>query len=168
MNNKDTSIIYLIKQTKWKTFEKLYPIIKQKYPNLTSKHLKYLIDNNITHDRKAPDKYNSQFNNKIVSNHRHSYQMDIYVNNTKNNTSSFSTTTIYPYYLLLININTRYVELSHLQNRSSASVKNALIYIMNKITIKSLESDEEKSFVSSNVLSYLKKHKIDYYVITEH
>jgi hypothetical protein len=33
--------------------------------------------------------------------------------------------------------------------------------------MKSLESDEEKSFVSSDVLSYLKKHKIDYYVITE-
>jgi hypothetical protein len=38
---------------------------------------------------------------------------------------------------------------------------------MNKITSKSLESDEEKSFVSSNVLSSLKKHKVDYYVITE-
>jgi hypothetical protein len=36
---------------------------------------------------------------------------------------------------------------------------------MNKITVKSLESDEEKSFVSSDVLSYLKKK--DYYIITE-
>jgi hypothetical protein len=93
--------------------------------------------------------------------------MDIFVNNTKNNSSSFSTTTIYPYYLILININTRIVELYHLQNRSSTSIKNALKYIMNKITFKSLESDEEKSFLSSNVLSSLKKHKVDYYVITE-
>jgi hypothetical protein len=62
--------------------------------------------------------------------------MDIFVNNTKNNSS-----TIYPYYLILININTRYVELHHLQNRSSNSVINALKYIMNKITINSLESD---------------------------
>jgi hypothetical protein len=38
---------------------------------------------------------------------------------------------------------------------------------MHKITIKSLESDEEKSFVSSDILSYCKKHKVDYYVITE-
>jgi hypothetical protein len=85
--------------------------------------------------------------------------MDIFVNNTKNNTSS---STIYPYYLILININTSHVELHHLQNRSSKSVKNALKYIFNKITIKSLESDEEKSFVSSEVLAYLKKYKKDY------
>jgi hypothetical protein len=79
--------------------------------------------------------------------------MDIFVNNTKNNTNI---STFYPYYLILININTRYVELHLLQNRSSKSVKNALKYIFNKITIKSLESDEEKSFVSSDVLNYLK------------
>jgi hypothetical protein len=88
--------------------------------------------------------------------------MDIFVNNTKNNTLS-----IYPYYLILININTRYIELHHLQNRSSGSVLTAIKILFNKLTIKSLESDEEKSFVSSDVLSYLKQHKIDYYVITE-
>jgi hypothetical protein len=135
MNNNHNSIISLIKKTKWKSFEKLYSIFNQKYPTITSKHLKYLIDNNITHDIKTHIKQNSKFNNKIVSNHRHSYEMDIFVNNnTKNNT--FSTSTIYSYYLILIN-NTRYVALYHLQNRSTTSVKNALKYIMNKIAIKS-------------------------------
>jgi hypothetical protein len=38
---------------------------------------------------------------------------------------------------------------------------------MNKITIKPLESDEEEPFISSDVINYLKKDKIDYYVITE-
>jgi hypothetical protein len=85
--------------------------------------------------------------------------MDISVNNTKNNTSTFSTSTIYPYYLILSNINTRYVELYHLQNRSTRSVKNALKYIMNKIAIKSWESDEEKSFVSSDIQSFSKNIK---------
>jgi hypothetical protein len=73
MNNKDISIISFMKPTKWKSFKKLYPIVKQKYPNITSKHLKYPIDTNITHDIKTPIKYNSRFNNKIVSNRRHSY-----------------------------------------------------------------------------------------------
>jgi hypothetical protein len=114
MNN-DKNIISLIKQTKWKSFEKLYPISKQKYPNIKSNHLKYLIDNNYNHDIKTPRKYNSKIFNKIVSNHRHSYQMNIFVNNTKNNSSS----TLYQYYLILISINTRYVELHHLKNRSS-------------------------------------------------
>jgi hypothetical protein len=65
-----------------------------------------------------------------------------------------------------MNINTRYVELHHLQNRSSTSVLTALKSIFNKLTIKSLESNEGKSFISSDILNYLKKHKIDYYVIT--
>jgi hypothetical protein len=92
--------------------------------------------------------------------------MDIFVkNNTKNNTDS---STIYPYFLILININTPYVEIYHLQNRSSTSILTALKPIFNKLpTIKSLESDEEKSFVSSDILKYLKQHKIDYYLITE-
>jgi hypothetical protein len=57
----DNNIISLIKQTKWKSFEKLYSIIKEKYPKITSKHLKYLIDNNITHDIKSPVKDNSKY-----------------------------------------------------------------------------------------------------------
>jgi hypothetical protein len=40
-------------------------------------------------------------------------------------------------------------------------------FIFNKLTIKSLESDEEKSFVSSEILSYLKIKNVDYYVIKE-
>jgi hypothetical protein len=40
-------------------------------------------------------------------------------------------------------------------------------YIMNKKTVESLALHEEKSFESSQVLEYLKKHKIDYYIITE-
>jgi hypothetical protein len=167
-DNNDTSKISLIKQTKWKSFEKLYPIVKQQYPNITSKHLKYLIDNSITQDIKTPVKYNSKFNNKILSNHRHSYQMDIFVNKTKNNTEPSTTSIIYPNYLILINKNTLYVEIHHLQDGSSASVLTALKSIFNKLTnIKSLESDEDKSFISSDVLFYLKQHKIDYYVITE-
>jgi hypothetical protein len=79
---------------------------------------------------------------KIVSNHCHSYQMDIFVNNTKNNITSSTTSNIYPYYLIQININTRYVELYYVQNRSSNSVLNALKHIFNKIIIKLLESDE--------------------------
>jgi hypothetical protein len=83
--------------------------------------------------------------------------MDIFVNNTKNNTNTDSSSTFYPYYLILININTRYVELHHLQNRSSKCVLNALKIIFSKITtITSLESDEEKSFESSVLLTYLK------------
>jgi hypothetical protein len=135
--------------------------------NNVSQHLNQLIDNYITHDIKTPIKQNSKFNNKIVSNHRHSYQINIFVNNTKNNASTSTSTPIYPYNLILININTCYVELYHLQNRSSISGENALKYNFHKINIKSLESDEEKSFLSSDVLNYLKTLEINYYVITE-
>jgi hypothetical protein len=32
----DNNIISLIKQTKCKSFDKLYPIVKQQYPNIAS------------------------------------------------------------------------------------------------------------------------------------
>jgi hypothetical protein len=75
--------------------------------------------------------------------------------------------TIYPYYLILFNIHIRYVELHHLQDRSTKSDNNLIKFIFNDADVKCLESEKRKIIVSSELLVYLKKHKIDYYVITE-
>jgi ribosomal protein S17E len=109
----DQSIISLINKTKWKSFEKLNPIVKQKHPNITSKQLREIIASNITHDIKTPLKSHSKYFNKIFSNHRHSYQMDLLINNPTN-------------YLVLININTRYVILKSIADRSTTSIVSAL------------------------------------------
>jgi hypothetical protein len=63
-------------------------------------------------------------------------------------------------YIVIININTRFAVLKSMLNRATASV---LIYLNNK----SLESNEEASFVFKPVLKYRDKKNNDYYVITE-
>jgi hypothetical protein len=116
---------------------------------------------------------NSKYFNKTYSNHRHSYQMDIFVNQYKHvsNTDSNiqSTSTFYPYYLILININTRYVIISHMNTKSSSSVLLSFKSIFSQLNqkIKSPESDEDPSFKSKEVLDYLSKKDIDYYIVTE-
>jgi hypothetical protein len=71
----DNNVISIIKSSKWKSFNKLYPIVKSKYPNINRKHLHTLIANNITHDVTQPEKLNFKYFNKVYSNHKHSYQI---------------------------------------------------------------------------------------------
>jgi hypothetical protein len=158
----DNNVISLIKSSKWKSFNKLYPIVKEKYPNINRKHLHSLIANNITHDVKPSTKLNSKYFNKVYSNHRHSYQMDIFVNDCKH-----TDITTFLYYLILINNNTRVVKLIHTTDKSIKSVLPALKTIIKKTKIKSIESDEESSFKSKEVLNILSKKDIDYYILTE-
>jgi murein L,D-transpeptidase YafK len=91
-------------ENKIESYEKLYYIIKQKYPNITSKHLNDIIASNIPHDIKAAIKHNYKYFNKIFSNHKHSYQMDILIY-------------IPDDYLVFININTRYAILDLISDR---------------------------------------------------
>jgi hypothetical protein len=125
-----------------------------KYSNITSKQLKDLIDFNMTQDIKTSIKHNSKFFNKIYSNLRHSYQKDIRVNNFDD-------------YLVIININTRFVVLESIPDKTTASILIDLKSMFKKLKLKPLELDEEVSFVSKPVLKYLDKKNLDYYVVTE-
>jgi hypothetical protein len=144
----DNNVISLIKSSKWKSFNKLYPIVKEKYPNINRKHLHSLIANNIIHDVKQPTKLNSKYFNKVYSNHGHSYQMYIFVNDCKH-----TDITTFPYYLIFINLPNSVVKLIHITDRSIKSVLPALKTIIKNTKIKSLESDEESSFKSKEVLN---------------
>jgi hypothetical protein len=82
MNNNSNIITLIKKKQIGNNINKLSQIAKQKYLNITCTYLKYLIDNSISHGIKSPLKHDTTFNNKIVSTHRHSYQMNIFVNIT--------------------------------------------------------------------------------------
>jgi hypothetical protein len=127
INMTDNKVISFIKSSKWNFFNKLYPIVKSKYPNINRKHLQTIIANNITHDLTQPEKLNSKYFNKVCSNHRHSYQMDIFVNDCKR-----TDLTKRPYYLIFININTRFIKLIPINDKSIKSVLLALKIIIKK------------------------------------
>jgi hypothetical protein len=83
--------------------------------------------------------------------------MDIFVNDCKRRDL-----TTHPYYLIFININTRFVKLIPINDKSIKSLFPALKIIIKNLKIKSLESNEEASFKSKEVLNYLSKKDIDY------
>jgi ribosomal protein S17E len=130
----EQSIINLIKKTKWKSFETLYAIIKNKYHNITSKRVRNIINSNMTHNIKTHTEHNSKCYSKIFSNHIHSYQIDILINSPNS-------------YIALINNNTQYAILESLTDRTITSILKALKSIFKKVKIKSLESDEDAVFV---------------------
>ncbi|GMO12365.1 MAG: hypothetical protein Ta2E_00070 [Mycoplasmoidaceae bacterium] len=73
----------------------------------------------------------------------------------------------YQYFLILININTSFATLKHINDKTSEVILTALKSMFNKIKGVSLESDEDQSFISKKVLSDLVSCDIDYYVVTE-
>jgi hypothetical protein len=105
------------------------------------KYLKKLIYHNITHDMKLPVEKKANYYNITYSNHRHSCQMDIFVNQYKHisdykiRQSNFllSSSVFSFYYLILININTRYVIISHMNNKSSSSVLSSFKSSLNQL-----------------------------------
>jgi hypothetical protein len=177
----EEDIISTIKSAKWKSYQKLYLIIKHKYPdsNIKPKYIKKIIFHNITHNMKlSVEKRQNIITKHIVITdiqikwiflliNTNIYQIKIQKNPTSS--ASLSTPIFYPYYLILININTRYVIISHMNNKSSSSVLSSLKSIFNQLkqNIKLLESDEDPSFKSKEVLSYLSKKDSDYYIVTE-
>jgi hypothetical protein len=109
----EKSIIDLIKKTKWKSFEKLHSIIKQKYVYIESKQLLEIRASNYTRDIKTLIKHNSKFYNKIYSSHRESYKMNILINSSDD-------------YLISININISYQILESIPNESITSILSVL------------------------------------------
>jgi hypothetical protein len=75
--------------------------------------------------------------------------MDIPINNTD-------------VYFVYINIIIRYAVFESILNKTIASVLIVLKSFFKRLKIKSLESDEEASFISKPVLKYLDKKNIDY------
>jgi hypothetical protein len=67
----------------------------------------------------------------------------------------------------MINIHARYAIFEDLNDLISESVLNSLKTLLKKVKIKSLELDEEKSFVSNKEFNFHDNQNIDYYILTE-
>ena len=71
------------------------------------------------------------------------------------------------YYLVLININTRYAYALPVQNKRKETIKNVLQQFISEHKIKSIVCDNEGAFSSQDVLDLLTAHNISLRIITD-
>jgi hypothetical protein len=150
-----------LKKTRWRTFEKLYSRLKSRFPELTKKDIKRIVNTRVVHDvTNKTIKRNDKYLNKTFSNHTKAYFMDIFVNDL---TGSLSET----YYLIFINENTRYAVAYPITNKSVSSVLPKIKSFISEFKVASIISDAEKAFTSKEILKLLESKHIDYRVISD-
>lgn len=157
MHMEDIDIDKAIDKTHLRSTKKIIEHIKKTYPDVTDEQVRRVIKarpkDNYKHDV-------SRYYYPIYSNHLHAYQMDL-LEQSNNNTE-------YPkYYLVLININTRYAYALPVQNKRKETIKNVLQQFISEHKIKSIVCDNEGAFSSQDVLDLLTAHNISLRIITD-
>jgi len=165
----------LILKTHFKTINKVYPLIHKTHPQYTRKQIQKVLDTLLKDNKKH--NVNKYFK-PIFSSHPYAWMMDILDN--QGTTEHYPTKQldeddytqqkgkIYPnYYLVFVNINTRYACSYPLATKNIADVKQVIIeHITHHKTI-SLTSDAESSFKSDEITQYLKSRNISLYIVTD-
>ena len=140
----------------FKSLEKVYKSVKEKFPNVTKKIIKEYLDSN------AVDK-KSVVNQKIIKNRMGKsyssyiggWQMDIFIFKRK-------------YYLLAIEMNSRYAYISKLiKSKATKDVLPEIKIFVEKFKPVSISCDNEASFTSSETINYLISRNVELRVITE-
>jgi hypothetical protein len=134
----------------WKTFDKFFPIAKRHGFNDKTEVMKFL-QNHVIHDQKVKNDYLP-----IFSTIRNAYQFDTYF--PKRGEKPF---------LLFININTRKAYAYELENKKKEEVLKALTKFNKDAHPKFLQSDQDSSYLSNAILTFLKNHDIIYTTVTD-
>ena len=138
----------LYKKYPWKSPNKFIPIAK-KY-GFTEKAANNYLNNIVVHDQKIPK---AEYMN-IYSKHSNGYQMDTFINDKRKNGLN---------YLMLININTRKAYSYGMQGKGASVVVKALQKFIEDVPeVYSITSDQDPSYLSNDVLDFMKKHNIIY------
>ena len=98
----------------------------------------------------------------IFANHQHSYQMDL-LEQSAQRPPDYP-----PYYLVLLNVNTRYGHAIPIMNKSKEAINDAITTFIATTPVKSIVSDDEPAFTSKLVLDTLTSNGISLRIITDH
>jgi len=111
----------------------------------------------VQHDKKYSEQRHLM--RPIYSEHPGAYQFDTFVNSKSDP----------PYYLILINVNTRKAYAYPMKTKSSASVLGSLKQFHSDVSIISaMTSDQDAAYLSEPILSFMKSNSIDYRTTEDH
>ena len=156
----------------YRTFEKIYPKVKEQYPNVTEQEVKDIIKKFVKDPKNLNQK---QYFNKIFSDHLHAWMMDLLDNsgqtpdyNNKAEKEAKEMTKRYPiYWFLFININTRYACAYPIYHKTAEKIFEILQQFTREHKCVSLTSDKESAFISEQVSNYLKRNNISQYIVLD-
>ena len=108
--------------------------------------------NSLAHDKKYDRQTKMML--PIFSRHKNGYQMDTLVQTSKANP---------PYFLIIININSRKLYAYPMSSKNSISVLSALHSFINEVKqIQSITSDQDSAYLDSKVNKFMLDNKIDH------
>ncbi len=139
-----------------RTFDKIYKHVHKQYPDIPKHTIRSIVNDRVK-DPNNIRKVQRKYMNKLFSNHIHNYQMDLLDNGND----------ITPrYWYIFINVNTKYVHVYPLVNKSSDKIIKVLKhFIKDVINVSSLTGDAERGWCSDQCIDYLKSSKITLRVI---
>ena len=163
-----------IHKTHYRTFDKIWPLIKEKFgENVTEEQVKEIIEREFIKD---PKKLNQKkYYHKIFSNYPHAWMMDLLDNNGKTENyrnkeilESKEDTKVKPnFWLIFININTRFVVVYPLQNKSKNEILPKIQDFVSKHKCVSLTSDKESAFIDNETTTFLKENDISQFIVLD-
>ena len=147
-----------------RSFNKIWRHVVRNYGDEVSKEQVKRVMNKRLNDPINEIKKNKKFMNPVFSDHPYSYIMDILEN--KNNE-------IPKYWMIFINVNTRYVHAYDMRSKDKRSVKGAIERFIDHVEnddeqrVYSLTGDDEGAFSSKEIVEYLKNKKVGLRIVKE-
>ena len=155
MNNK--LINNYIDKLHFRTLNHVYDKVKKKFPNISKKELKKIVDNRLK-DKFIKVREIKPYYFKIFSTQTNCWFHDL-MDNGKGNEPR--------YWHIFIGTNNHYAVALPLNNKNASSVKTTLSVFIDKYYPVKLTSDEESAFVEKNNLKLLKDNNVKVHIITE-
>jgi len=131
---------------------KLYRIVKEKYPEVKYKDITDFLEKQYTYQVNRQTKKPKEYNTIYVRNNHDNYQIDILVYDRYEINR-------YKYILVVIDVNSRYVQARAMTNRTNETILKNLENIFSVMKVpKNINCDNE--FNTTQLNEFFKKHKI--------
>ena len=158
MNDSAERIDTAIDKTHLRSTRKITPHVKRKHPNVTEQQIK---DVNKTRPKDSYSHEPSRYYYPVFANHHHAFQMDL-LEQSKDRPPEYPA-----YFLILININTRYAHAIPTERKTKEAINEILSTFISTHPVTSIVCDDESAFTSKIVLNTLTSHNVSLRIITE-
>ena len=154
----DSAVDSAIDKTHLRSTRKITPHVKRKHPNVTEQQIKAV---NKTRPKDSYSHEPSRYYYPVFANHHHAFQMDL-LEQGRERPDTFPA-----YFLILININTRYAHAIPTERKTKEAINEILSTFISTHPVTSIVCDDESAFTSKIVLNTLTSHNVSLRIITE-